>query len=87
MQHNNHCGESWDDLRLNNMICAQTQAWANKQESTDLPEWMRETCHWGSEPEVKMVTGEQAFQFGRLVALEMWREVMKEAQQTYGQVG
>ena len=25
-----------------------------------------------------MVTGEQAFQFGRLVALEMWREVMKE---------
>ena len=25
-----------------------------------------------------MVTGEQAFQFGRLVALEMWREVTKE---------
>ena len=25
-----------------------------------------------------MVTGEQAFQFGCLVALEMWREVMKE---------
>ena len=25
-----------------------------------------------------MVTGERAFQFGRLVALEMWREVMKE---------
>ena len=78
MQHNNHCGESWDNLCLNDMICAQTQAWANKQESTDLPEWMREMCHWGSEPKVKMVTGEQAFQFGRLVALEMWREVMKE---------
>ena len=25
-----------------------------------------------------MVTGERAFQFGRLVVLEMWREVMKE---------
>ena len=78
MQHDNHRGESWDDLHLNDMICAQTQAWANKQESTDLPEWMREMCRWGSGPEVKMVTGERAFQFGRLVALEMWREVMKE---------
>ena len=78
MQHDNHCGESWDDLHLNDMICAQTQAWANKQKSTNLLEWMREMCHRGSEPEVKMVMGEQAFQFGRLVALEMWREVMKE---------
>ena len=78
MQRDNHHGESWNDLRLNDMICAQTQAWANKQESTDLPEWMREMCRWGSDPEVKMVTGERAFQFGRLVALEMWREVTKE---------
>ena len=77
MQRDNHHGESWDNLRLN-MICAQTQAWANKQELTDLPEWMREMCCQGSEPEVKMVTREQAFQFGRLVALEMWREVTKE---------
>ena len=78
MQRDNHRGESWNDLRLNDMICAQTQAWANKQESTDLPEWMREMCRRGSDPEVKMVTGERAFQFGRLVALEMWREVTKE---------
>ena len=78
MQHDNHRGESWDNLRLNDTICAQTQAWANKQELTDLPEWMREMCHQGIDPEVKMVTGERAFQFGRLVALEMWREVMKE---------
>ena len=78
MQYNNHHGESWDNLCLNDMICAQTQAWANKQESTNLLEWMREMCHQGSEPKVKMVTGEQAFQFGRLVALEMWRGVMKE---------
>ena len=78
MQRDNHRGESWDDLHLNNMICAQTQAWANKQESTDLPEWMREMCHQGVDLEVKMVTGEQVFQFGHLVALEMWREVMKE---------
>ena len=78
MQCDNHRGESWDDLRLNDMICAQTQAWANKQELMDLPEWMREMCRRGSDPEVKMVTGEQAFQFGRLVALEMWREVTKE---------
>ena len=78
MQHNNHCGESWDDLCLNDMICAQTQARANKQELMDLPEWMREMCHWGTDPKVKMVTKEQAFQFGRLVALEMWREVTKE---------
>ena len=78
MQRDNHCGESWDDLHLNDMICAQTQAWANKQESTDLPEWMREMCRQGTNPEVKMVTGERAFQFGRLVALEMWREVTKE---------
>ena len=78
MQRDNHRGESWNDLRLNDMICAQTQAWANKQESTDLPEWMREMCRQGSDPEVKMVTGERAFQFGRLVALEMWREVTKE---------
>ena len=53
------------------MICAQTQAWANKQESTDLPEWMREMYCQGSEPEVKMATREHAFQFGRLVTLEM----------------
>ena len=78
MQRNNHRGESWDDLCLNNMICTQTQAWANKQELTDLPEWMREMCHRGTDPDVKMVTGERAFQFGRLVALEMWREVTKE---------
>ena len=78
MQRDNHCGKSWDDLHLNDMICAQTQAWANRQESTDLPEWMREMCHQGVDLEAKMVTGEQAFQFGRLVALEMWREVMKE---------
>ena len=78
MQCDNHRGESWNDLRLDDMICAQTQAWANKQESTDLPEWMREMCCRGSDPEVKMVTGEWAFQFGRLVALEMWREVTKE---------
>ena len=78
MQRDNHRGESWNDLRPNDMICAQTQAWANKQESMDLPEWMREMCHRGSDPEVKMVTGERAFQFGRLVALEMWREVTKE---------
>ena len=78
MQCDNHCGKSWDVLHLNDMICAQTQAWANKQGSTDLLEWMREMCCWGSEPEVKMVTREQAFQFGRLVVLEMWREVMKE---------
>ena len=69
MQCDNHQGESWDDLHLNDMICAQTQAWANKQELMDLPEWMKEMCHWGSEPEVKMVTREQAFQFGRLVTL------------------
>ena len=78
MQRDNHHGESWDNLHLNNMICAKTQAWANKQESTNLLEWMREMCRQGSEPEVKMVTREQAFQFGRLVALEMWREVTKE---------
>ena len=60
------------------MICAQTQAWANKQEATDLPEWMRGMCRWGTDPKVRMVTGERAFQFGRLVALEMWREVTKE---------
>ena len=78
MQCDNHHGKSWNDLHLNDMICAQTQAWANKQESTDLPEWMREMCRRGSDPEVKMMTGERAFQFGRLVALEMWREVMKE---------
>ena len=78
MQHDNHCGESWDDLCLNDTICSQTQAWANKQELMDLLEWMREMCCWDSEPEVKMVTGEWAFQFGRLVVLEMWREVMKE---------
>ena len=78
MQRDNHRGESWDDPCLNDMICAQTQAWANKQESTDLPEWMREMCHRGTDPEVKMVTGEWAFQFGRLVTLEMWREVTKE---------
>ena len=78
MQRNNHRGESWNDLRLNDMICAQTQGWANKQESTDLPEWMREMCRRGLDPEVKMVTRERAFQFGRLVALEMWREVSKE---------
>ena len=78
MQRDNHRGESWNDLRLNDMTCAQTQAWANKQELTDLPEWMREMCRRGSDPEVKMVTGERAFQFGRLVALEMWREVTKE---------
>ena len=35
-------------------------------------------CRQGTDPEVKMVTGERAFQFGRLVMLEMWREVMKE---------
>ena len=78
MQRDNHRSESWDNLHLNNMICAQAQAWANKQESTDLPEWMREMCRWGLDPEVKMVTRERAFQFGRLVALEMWREVTKE---------
>ena len=78
MQRDNHCGESWDDLHLNDMICAHTQAWANEQESTDLPEWMREMHCWGTDPEVKMVTGEWAFQFGGLVALEMWREVTKE---------
>ena len=78
MQCDNHHGKSWDNLRLNDMICAQTQAWTNKQESMDLPEWMREMCCQGTDPEVKMVTREQAFQFGRLVALEMWREVMKE---------
>ena len=78
MQRDNHQGESWDNLHLNNMICAQSQAWTNKQESTDLLLWMREMCHWGVDPEVKMVTGEWAFQFGRLVALEMWREVTKE---------
>ena len=78
MQKDNHHGESWDNLHLNDMICAQTQAWANKQESTNLLEWMREMCHWGVDLEVKMVTGEQVFQFGHLVALEMWREVMKE---------
>ena len=78
MQHDNHRSKSWDNLRLNDMICAQTQAWANKQELMDLPERMREMCRRGTDPEVKMVTGEQAFQFGRLVALEMWREVMKE---------
>ena len=59
MQRNNHRGKSWNDLHLNDMICAQTQAWANKQESMDLPEWMREMCHRGSDPEVKMVTGER----------------------------
>ena len=59
MQCNNHHGESWNDLHLNDMICAQTQAWANKQESTDLPEWMREMCHRSSDPEVKMVTRER----------------------------
>ena len=78
MQRDNHCGESWDNLCLNNMICAQTRAWANKQELTDLPEWMREMCCRGTDPKVKMVTRERAFQFGQLVALEMWREVMKE---------
>ena len=78
MERDNHRGESWNDLHLNDMICAQTQAWANKQESTDLPEWMREMCRRGLDPEVKMVTREWAFQFGRLVALEMWREVTKE---------
>ena len=71
MQRDNQQGESWDDLHLNNMICAQSQVWANKQESTDLPECMREMCCWGVDPGAKMVTGEQAFQFGRLVALEM----------------
>ena len=78
MQCDNHHDESWDNLRLNDMICAQTQAWANKQELMDLPEWIREMCCRGMDPEVEMVTGEWAFQFGRLVALEMWREVMKE---------
>ena len=78
MQKDNHHGESWGDLHLNDMICAQTQAWANKQESTDLPEWMREMCHQGVDLEAKMVTGDQAFQFGCLVALEMWREVTKD---------
>ena len=78
MQRDNHRGESWNDLCLPNMICAQSQAWANKQESTNLLEWMREMCRWGVDPEAKMVTGERAFQFGRLVALEMWQEVTKE---------
>ena len=78
MQRDNHQSENWDNLHLNDMICAQSQAWANKQESTDLPGWMREMCRWGVDPKAKMVTGEQAFQFGRLVALEMWREVTKE---------
>ena len=59
MQRDNHRGESWDDLCLNDMICAQTQAWANKQESTDLPEWMREMCCRGTDLEVKMVTRER----------------------------
>ena len=78
MQRDNHRGESWSDLCLNNTIISQSQAWANKQELTDLPEWMREMCRKGVEPEAKMVTGERAFQFACLVALEMWREVMKE---------
>ena len=78
MQKDNHRGKSWDNLCLNDMICAQTQAWANKQELTNLPEWMREMCCRGVDLEVKMVTGEQVFQFGHLVALEMWREVIKE---------
>ena len=78
MQKGNHCGESWNDLCLNDAIIAQSQAWANKQELTDLPEWMGEMCCKGIEPEVKMVTGKWVFQFGHLVALEMWREVIKE---------
>ena len=65
------------------MICAQSQAWANKQESTDLPGWMREMCHQGVDPEAKMVMGEWAFQFGRLVTLEMWTVVMKERRRLY----
>ena len=81
MQRDNHWSESWDNLHLNDMICAQSQAWAHKQESTDLPEWMREMCRWGVDPEVKMVMGERAFQFGRLVTLEMWREVPKVRRQ------
>ena len=78
MQKDNHCGESWSNLCLNDAIIAQSQAWANKQESTDLPEWMREMCQKGVDPEAKMVTGGWAFQFGHLVALEMWRKVTKE---------
>ena len=78
MQKDNHRGESWSNLHLNDAVIAQSQAWANKQELTNLPEWMREMCQKGVDPEAKMVTSERAFQFGHLVALEMWREVTKE---------
>ena len=74
--------ESWANLCLNDALVSQSHAWGNKQEQTNLPEWIREMCHWGNEPELKMLNGEQAFQFTHLVALEMWKEVKRERTQT-----
>ena len=75
-------GETWEDLRLNDMIVSQSRAMPNEQEREDLPGWMKGMMRKMNEPEVRMVTGERAIQFARCSTLAMHKALRKERRRT-----
>ena len=73
-------GETWADLRLNDMIMAQFQSTSTN--NTLFTEWEREILNRLLHPEVRMVSGERALQASSLFArrscaliLQTWRRV------------
>ena len=54
---------------------AQTQAMGHHQNRLDIPRWAREMCNRVREVEVRMVSGERAFQAARLFYLDNHRVI------------
>ena len=54
---------------------AQTQAMGHHQNRLNVPHWAREMCNRAQEAEVRMVSGERAFQAARLFYLDNRRVI------------
>ena len=68
-------GEDWSDLRINDIIVAQSRATRGTARDIEVHGWEREIMGWALEIEGRMVTGEMAFMAARLFALESRRQV------------
>ena len=63
-------GENWSDLRINDIIVAQSRATRGTARDIEVHGWEREIMGRALEVEGRMVTGEMAFMAARLFALE-----------------
>ena len=68
-------GENWSDLRINDIIVAQTRATRGTARDIEVHGWEHEIMGRALEVEGRMVTGEMAFMAARLFALESRRQV------------